>query len=225
MEIVYYGILWYVVFLVSLVIHEFAHAFVSMKLGDPTAYHNGQVTFNPIPHIKQEVFGTTIIPIVSYVFGGWMFGWGSAPYDYYWAYNHPKKAAKMAMAGPLSNLFLVVLSMIVIRIGMATGIFDVPDSITFTHVVGSSNEALTSLSILISILFSLNLILFIFNLIPVPPLDGSGVLPLFLSEDRARRYMDFTHHSNFRFFGIFIAWMLFDKIYPPIYFLILKLLF
>ncbi len=223
--IIYYGFIWYLVFLFSLVIHEFAHAFIAMRLGDRTAYHNGQVTFNPLPHIRQEVFGTTIIPILSYLFTGWMFGWGSAPYDPHWAYLHPKKSAKMALAGPASNLLLVIIAALLIRAGIAAGIFQTAERISIVHLVQTAPESgLAGIAELVSILFSLNLILFVFNLIPVPPLDGSGILPLFLSDTAARRFMDFSNGS-FRLFGIFIAWMLFDKLFPPVYRLFIHLLF
>lgn len=223
--IIYYGIVWYIVFLFSLVIHEFAHGLIAMRLGDRTAYHNGQVTFNPVPHIRQEFFGTTVVPVLSYLFTGWMFGWGSAPYDARWAYQYPKRSAKMALAGPASNFLLVLVSVIVMRAGIAAHVFKMAAPVTITRVVETASETgPAGIADLISILFSLNLILFVFNLIPVPPLDGSGILPLFLSETAARRYMDFTN-GGFRFFGIFIAWMLFDNIYPPVYRFFMHLFF
>ena len=90
---------WYVVFIISLTFHEAAHAFVAHKFGDPTAYYQGQVTLDPIPHIRRSPVGMVIVPIVSFIIGGWMIGWASAPYDPYWADSNRRKAALMALAG------------------------------------------------------------------------------------------------------------------------------
>ena len=73
------GLIWFVVFLFSTTCHEGAHALVAKLGGDPTA--SGQVTLNPIPHIQREKFGMVVMPILSYLLGGYMMGWASAPYD------------------------------------------------------------------------------------------------------------------------------------------------
>ena len=73
------GFGWYVVFVFSTVLHEAAHAFASWRLGDSTAYQGGQVSVNPVPHIRREPVGMVVVPIISFVFTGWMFGWASAP--------------------------------------------------------------------------------------------------------------------------------------------------
>ena len=64
------GLVWYVAFLFSLTVHEAAHALVALKLGDPTAYEGGQVTLNPLPHIKREPFGTVVVPLLSFGLAG-----------------------------------------------------------------------------------------------------------------------------------------------------------
>ena len=79
--------LWYFAFLLAITIHEAAHALAAMWGGDKTAYEQGQVSINPIPHIQREPVGTTIVPLISYIIGGWMIGWASAPYDPVWARN------------------------------------------------------------------------------------------------------------------------------------------
>ena len=73
------GFGWYVAFLVSVTCHEASHALAAMKLGDRTAYNHGQVTLDPVPHIQREPWGMVIVPVLSFVMGGWMIGWGSAP--------------------------------------------------------------------------------------------------------------------------------------------------
>ena len=209
---------WYAAFLISVTLHEASHAFAALKLGDPTAYRGGQVTLNPAPHMRREPFGMCIAPLVSFVMGGWMLGWGSAPYDPNWALNNPRKSCWMALAGPAANLFLLVLSGVVIRVGVAWGVFAAPESITFTKVVTAvGNAHLAGAAGFVSLMFSLNLILLWFNLLPVPPLDGSALPLMFLGRSDARRYMDILHSRQFAVGGIVAAWFVFRLIFPAIH--------
>jgi Zn-dependent protease len=218
--------LWYLAFLFSVVVHEASHAFAAMKLGDTTAYEGGQVTLDPFPHIKREPIGTVVVPLISFLAGGWMIGWASAPYDPVWARNYPRRSALMSLAGPLANLALVVVAGLAIRLGIATDLFYAPDSINFSHVVASHAEGtMAGLATLLSILFTLNLLLFTFNLIPVPPLDGSGIIPFILSKERAVAYMDFLHSSQLSFIGIFVAWKAFDYVFDPVHLLFISILY
>ena len=220
------GFLWYLAFLFSVVLHEASHAFAALKLGDRTAYEGGQVTLDPLPHIKREPVGTVVVPILSFLVGGWMIGWASAPYDPYWARRYPQRSAVMALAGPLSNLLVVVVAGLMIRLGMAVDLFYAPHSLNLSHIVAARQDGtLTGMATLLSILFSLNLLLFTFNLIPLPPLDGSGIIPILLSRERAIAYMDFVHKSHLSFIGILIAWNAFDYIFNPIHLLFINLLY
>lgn len=226
MEKITEGILWYVVFLLSATFHEFSHSMAAFKLGDSTAYDGGHVTLNPVPHIKREPFGTVVVPIFSYLAAGWMIGWASAPYNFKWALEYPKRSAIMSLAGPASNFFLILFAALLIHLGIWLGIFEAPDKITISHIVSASQEGIfTSAATLISILFSLNLILFFFNLIPLPPLDGSGILPLYLKDDTARRYLSFIRNPAFSIVGLLIAWKLFDLIYFHIHLTAINLLY
>jgi hypothetical protein len=103
---------WLVVFLISMSAHEAAHAFTAKRLGDPTAYLGGQVTLDPIPHIRREPFGMLLVPIVSYLASGWMIGWASAPYNPAWAAQYPRRAAVMAFAGPAANFIISVVCLL-----------------------------------------------------------------------------------------------------------------
>jgi Zn-dependent protease len=220
------GITWYVALLVALTCHEAAHGFTALKLGDPTAFRQGQVTLDPIAHIKREPFGTVIMPIISYLFAGWMIGWASSPYDPYWARHNRRSAALMALAGPAANLILVVLAGLSIRAGMLLGVFHAPESVTFEQVTAAASPGLAnSVSVAISIVFSLNLILFVFNLIPLPPLDGSEVLSLFLSDSAAERYARLLQQPGIRIFGLVVAWWLLDMILNPVHLLALNILY
>ncbi len=216
---------WYAVFIVSLTFHEAAHAFVALKFGDPTAYYQGQVTLDPIPHIRRSPFGMVIVPIVSYILGGWMIGWASAPYEPYWADSNRRKAALMAMAGPAANLVLILLAALAIRAGMLLGFFHAPEQITFSRITAAAPGPANAVSILISILFSLNLVLLVFNLIPLPPLDGSSILTLFLSDQAARRYNAVIQEPQYRLIGLIIAWKMLDFVLYPVHTTALNLLY
>jgi len=218
--------LWYVAFLLSLTIHEASHALVAYWGGDPTAYHGGQVTLDPRPHIRRERFGTIVVPLATYLLSGWMMGWASAPYDPYWQDRHPKRAALMALAGPVGNILLVVVSAAAIWAGILGGVFEPPERINFTHVVGTAaGSALEPVATFLSIMFSLNLLLAAFNMLPVPPLDGITAVGLILTEDAARRVALIGRNPAFTFAGILIAWNVFDYIFSPVFLFALRLLY
>jgi Zn-dependent protease len=220
------AIVWYVVFLISATFHEAAHGFAAVKLGDPTAYHHGLVTFDPVPHIKRSPFGMVVIPVLSFLLGGWMIGWASAPYDPYWAQRHRKKAALMSLAGPAANLILVLAAALTIHAGILLGTFHAPQTITFSQVTATTSPGFAnSAAIMISILFSLNLILLFFNLIPLPPLDGSNVLLVLLSDKAADYYTRFLYQPTYQIIGLVVAWQLFDVVFGPIHILALNMLY
>ena len=220
------GILWYVVFLFSTTFHEAAHAFTAYKMGDRTAHEKGQVSLNPIPHIKREPFGTVVVPIISFIAGGWMIGWASTPYNAQWAHDYPRKAAAMAAAGPISNFILIIISAVVIHVGISAGFFYQPDSITISGIVSGANTGwLEILAKIVSVMFSLNLILFVFNLLPFPPLDGSAIPPMYLSEEAGRKYTSFVRKPAFALIGLFIAWNFFDLIYFKVHLIVINLLY
>lgn len=222
-----FGLLWYVVFLFSTVCHEAAHAWVAKLGGDLTAFHGGQVSLDPMPHIRREPFGMILFPILSYATAGWMMGWASAPYDPYWAQRHPKRAAWMSLAGPCANFALVLVAAAGIHIGIQAGIFEHPNSINFSRIVAARAEGLPTLGAdFLSVLFSLNLLLGTFNLVPVPPLDGFSVLGLFMSEESARKLEAMGQQiAPYAFLGLIVAWQVFDHLYSPIFSFALTLLY
>ena len=120
------GLAWFAVFVFSTTLHEAAHSWAALQLGDPTAYHGGQVSLNPLPHIEREPVGMVVIPLISFFMYGWMIGWASAPYDPSWAARHPRRAAWMALAGPAANLLLLLTAGAIIRAGMMMGYFEPP---------------------------------------------------------------------------------------------------
>ena len=219
--------MYYVVFLFSTTFHEAGHAWAAMRGGDPTAYHGGQVSLDPRPHIQREPFGMVALPLISVVLSGWPFGFASAPYDPRWAMQYPRRAAWMALAGPGGNLVLVVLAAVVIRFGVAFGVFGAPTAVSFDEVVMASSPGLwRGVAFLVSVVFSLNLLLAIFNMIPVPPLDGSGAVPLLLDDRTTARYQVFVWgQPALAWLGIIIAWQLFPSVFQPIWLLAVNLLY
>lgn len=220
------GLVYYVVFLFSTTLHEASHAWAAMRGGDLTAYRGGQVSLDPLPHIRREPFGMVALPVLSVILSGWPFGFASAPYDPRWAMRHPKRAAWMALAGPSSNLMLVLCSAGVIRIGALFGVLAAPDSVRFEVIVTSPLGGIwQGLVFLLSVFFSLNLLLCVFNLLPLPPLDGSAAVPLFLSEGSTRRYQQFLWgQPGLAWLGIILAWQVLDFLFDPIWLFAVNLL-
>lgn len=221
------AVVFYLVFLMSTVLHEAAHAWTAMRGGDPTAYHGGQVSLDPRPHMQREPFGMIMLPLISLAASGWIFGYASAPYDPRWAERHPKRAALMSLAGPASNLLLVLAAWAVIRGGTAFGWFAAPVSIGFDRIVEAPAGGLVGvLALVLSVVFSLNLLLAVFNLIPFPPLDGSGVLPVVLPERAMNAYRSLlAGRPALAWAGIIGAWMIFDRVFPPIWLAAVNLLY
>ena len=167
-----------------------------------------------------------IIPILSFALNGWMLGWASAPYDPYWARYNRKRAAWMGLAGPAANLVLVITAGMLIRLGILLGFFHAPDSITLTQVTQASSPGITnSAALFVSVLFSLNLILLTFNLIPMPPLDGSNVLTLFLSDSAAEKYQTALSQPGVRMMGLVAAWYLIGIVFPAVHSLAIAILY
>lgn len=201
------GFIWYVAFLFSTTCHEAAHAFVAKIGGDETAALGGQVSLNPVPHMRREPWGMIIIPLLSFVAMHAMFGWASAPFNPDWERKHPRRSGWMALAGPVANFSLMFLAVIGLRIGAAGGWFHVDP---VTHQMDFAATTLL-------IFFSLNLLLGTFNLLPVSPLDGSTVILLFMSENTAQRYLNWLRGNSFAFAGLLVGIVLFQYIYDPIF--------
>ena len=222
------GLTWFVVFLFSTTLHEAGHAFAAKKLGDTTAYEGGQVSLNPLPHIQREPFGMVLVPIITFALtqGRWMMGWASAPYDPLWAHRYPKRAAIMALAGPAGNLILLLISGTILRLGINAGLY-VPVQPQFERLVDAAVPGgLAEASVVpLSIFFSLNLLLFLFNLLPLPPLDGSAVLPAFMSNEMSARYNTLLHQPMISLLGLMIAWRVFPFVFYPVMNFALRILY
>jgi Zn-dependent protease len=207
--------LWYVAFLFSTVCHEAAHALVAKWGGDRTAYAGGQVTLDPIPHVKREPFGLIVIPLITLLAskGGSMFGWGSAPFDPFWQIRYPRRAAVMALAGPATNFLIAFVAAVLMQLLIKAGIFELA---RVGLVAAPAGGLWDGLAVFLRILFILNVILGVFNLLPVPPLDGYSALGLILPESMFLKLLEFSRSSGFGFFGIFIAYELSKVVVGPV---------
>jgi Zn-dependent protease len=132
----------------------------------------------------------------------------------------------MALAGPGANFTLLLLAGAAIRLGMAIGIFQNPINVNFTRITEAVNPGGASFAAtFLSILFVLNLVLGIFNLLPVPPLDGRTVITLLMSEKMGLKYLGWTSQPGFGMLGLLISWVLFGKVFGIIFTLALNLLY
>ena len=152
------AIFYILILLMSVVIHEVAHGFAAEKLGDPTARIAGRLTLNPIKHL--DPIGSVLIPLLLVISNtGFIFGWAKpVPYNPNNLRDKKWGTVFVASAGVLANLTLAVIFSVVIRVLSISGIF----SSSFVAVLGA--------------VVLVNLVLFIFILIPIPPLDGSKIL-------------------------------------------------
>jgi Zn-dependent protease len=224
------GLIWFIVFLFSTVCHEAAHALVAKIGGDLTAFRGGQVTLNPVPHVRREPFGMVIVPLISYFLGGWMIGWASAPYDALWRAQYPRRAAWMSLAGPGANFLLMILAAVGIWIGILMGVFHPPDSAGFTHITEPVNPEAAGTAVrfaatFLSVLFFENLLLGTFNLLPVPPLDGSTGITVLMPKDVASRFSAMVSNPAFQMVGLLLAWRVFDLVFDPMFGLALNVLY
>jgi Zn-dependent protease len=219
------GLLWFAAFLFSTTVHEAAHALAALRGGDPTAYLGGQVSFSPLPHIRREPIGMLVVPLLTAFTNGWAVGWASTPYDPRWAARHPRRAAAMAAAGPAGNLLIALVAFVAVRGGLLVGVFGTPDHVTFSHLVDAASGAgwLNGLGDLLSVLLVLNLLLFVFNMLPLPPLDGATAIGGLLPERTALGLRQFFSSPAFSLLGIFIAWQLFPRFARSIFTVIVTL--
>lgn len=211
--------IWFVAFLLSATCHEAAHALVARLGGDDTAHEEGQVTLNPLPHLGREPFGMVFVPLLSYLWAGWMIGWASAPYDPDWAERHPRRAGLMALAGPGANFALALLAIVAIRVLIAAGLGAPPDTAGFERLVAATgtDPLMVQLMRFLSVLALLNALLGTFNLMPMPPLDGASVVKAF-GGDAGRRFVDALLGMPMAgLICLLIAWQLFGVLAPWVF--------
>ena len=211
-------VLQYAAVLFAISIHESAHAWVADQCGDPSARLMGRVTLNPIAHI--DIFGTIIFPILLAVMGAPVFGWAKPvmvnPHNFR---NRRRDGMLVAAAGPAVNI-LLSLALIILLLAF------------FQPIMASSNTTLLLLVRIAAFLLMINIFLAVFNLIPIPPLDGSGILEGLLKGNALVWYEKIRPYGFFILLFIIytrlldkIADLLFSglfKIFPKLIYILLK---
>jgi len=184
------NIIFFLFLILGAIIHEYAHGWTADQLGDPTARNAGRLTLNPIAHI--DLFGTIILPILMLLSFGSAFGYAKpVPYNPYNLNNKKRDPVLIGLSGPASNLMLAIILGLIIRL--------FPSS---------------QLALPLSVGVFVNILLAIFNLVPIPPLDGSKLLLAILPESNFKQ--------NFERYGfvilIFFIFTLFQYLTPLINF-------
>jgi Zn-dependent protease len=172
----------------SSILHEIAHGYVAYRLGDPTAKLHGRLTLNPAKHI--DPYMSIILPIILYIASGGRFIFGGAkpvPVDPFNLRDGMKDLAIVSVVGPLTNILLAVIASILIHA--------LYPEFTFNQVAVSSIPGF-----ILTRIVEWNLILAIFNLVPIPPLDGSKVFALLLPEKTAAAYLSLGSMGMFILF-------------------------
>ena len=188
----------------SVIIHEISHGFVALYFGDKTAQYEGRLTLNPIKHL--DLFGSIVLPLFLYLTGtGFIIGWAKpVPYN---PYNLRKRSISeplIALAGPASNFFVAILFGIIVR-GLLNSDF--------------SNLPLISI---FSLVIFINISLGIFNLIPIPPLDGSKILFSLLPVNAKHNFQQIS--ERYGLVIILIVIMFLPNFISPIIFSLFKLI-
>ena len=185
--------------LASLTVHEWAHAWTADRLGDPTARMLGRVTFNPIPHI--DPIGTVILPLLALFSTGFLFGWAKpVPVNISRLRNPKRDFMIVAAAGPASNLVLAAIGALVLR---AMGY--------------------TAMDSLIRFFVSINVLLAVFNMLPVPPLDGASAITAVLPERFGSLVRAVSANPAVSILGLFIAWQVFPQFARPLFAAVVRL--
>jgi Zn-dependent protease len=163
----------FTVLLFSLTVHEMSHAVTADWFGDPTARRLGRVSFNPLRHL--DPVGSLMLPLMGYFLGGFIFGWAKpVPVNLANLKNHRKDFLVIAAAGPISNIILAIGASVLLGV--------VPGGL------GASEGISGALATFGVAMLHLNLLLAVFNMLPIPPLDGGNVLAGLLPEGLASSY-------------------------------------
>jgi Zn-dependent protease len=175
-----------VVLILAFSIHECAHAWTAWRLGDPTAMMLGRITLNPLKHL--DPLGSVLFPLISLVYGGFLVGWAKpTPVTARNFKNYKRDDILVTLAGPASNLIsatIALLLLVVLKHLIPNGVVSIATAMAIAqHVPGVTTDGLPALfpiALFLYLVIVINLLLFVFNLIPIPPLDGSHILRHFL---------------------------------------------
>jgi Zn-dependent protease len=196
--------IFFAVFLFSLSFHEAAHAWTAERFGDSTGRYLGRITLNPIPHI--DVFGTILFPLIGMLSGGMMFGWAKpVPVNTLQMRDRKLGDICVSLAGPLSNALLAVVFFVLLK------------TLFYSSLVSplALGEFAYPAKRLLSTGLFLNVLLMVFNLLPIPPLDGSHVLRNLLPDSAAEVYERLQPYG-FLLMILLLVTGTFGTIYSPI---------
>lgn len=195
----------FVILVFSVIFHEVAHGWMALKRGDRTPLVAGRLTFNPIPHI--DLFRTILLPLILVLMQSRILIGGAKPVPINpWNFKDPKRdMALVAASGPGSNLFLAVLFALLFRLffQLFQGDMVFPKFMAYGVFI--------------------NLVLAFFNLVPIPPLDGSRIVRLFLSDHQASQYDRLEPYGFFIVLGLLYLGLFGWIIWPIVYSLLLLL--
>ncbi|MBN1573078.1 MAG: site-2 protease family protein [Deltaproteobacteria bacterium] len=194
LEIIRKALLWVIPIFVAVVFHEVAHGYAALKLGDTTARDSGRLTLNPIPHI--DPMGTVIIPLLLLAINSpFLFGYAKpVPVNFFRLKNPKRDMIFVAAAGPASNFMIAIIAAIFLR-----AIFIFYPAVDLGSQVGFPQSLITTGVTILLYTYILSVVLGIFNLTPVPPLDGGRIVVGLLPDKAAENY------SRVEPFGIFIV--------------------
>ena len=175
-------------FVPALVFHEFMHGFAAYLLGDKTAASQGRLSLNPLKHL--DPFGTVILPGLLILMGGPIFGYAKpVPYNPR-NFKDPRKGDLIVgLAGPMGNFLLAAIAAIIYAV---MGLFYTPSGIDFALII---------YALYLPLLITTNLYLMFFNLLPIPPLDGSSIFALILPRKYLPKYYQIQRYALPIFFG------------------------
>ncbi len=195
-----------VILLFSIVVHEVAHGYVALRQGDPTARDAGRLTLNLFPHV--DLFGTILLPGFLLLTGSsFLFGWAKpVPVDPRYFRNPVRGMALVGLAGPAVNIALAVAAAIVIRI-----------------VVGANINIGGAVATMLMYAVGINIVLATFNMVPIPPLDGSRVILPFLPREAALAYRQLEPYGFLIIFGLMYIGF-FRYVIGPVYGIVVRLL-
>ncbi len=190
-ELLYIKVFGLIILIFSIVVHEMAHGLGALYFGDDTAYRQGRITLNPLKHI--DMLGSIIIPILCIVLpGSLLFGWAKpVPVDPSRMRNPRKGLFVSVFAGPASNLLLAGIAAILFR--------SIPHVFPGNEAIIGSFYNGTGVAYILIVIVVTNLSLALFNLIPVPPLDGSKILYSLLPREMGLKFADFYERFGIAF--------------------------
>ncbi len=192
---------WALPVLFAITVHEVAHGWVAKQLGDPTAMMLGRLTLNPLKHI--DPIGTVLVPLVLILAGGVIFGWAKPVPIAADNLHHPKRdMALVAAAGPLANLIMACIWALIMKLALLLPNSLVNLALPLTYMGGAG--------------ITINVILMVLNLLPVPPLDGSRVVAGFLPDPLAWKFGRIEQYGLIILLLLMVSGILGKIMWPPV---------